>query len=137
MDGVVAPLSRKYTGLDLDPATVDQFKRIFDEHKDACIVLSSTWRTEFTLDQMKTIFAEYGFPEAPFVDQTPVKLSYVERASEVLMWMRDNPEFKGRYAAIDDAPDTHSVHKDNWFLTEPHIGLTEEITDKIIEHLGK
>jgi hypothetical protein len=51
------------------------------------------------------------------------------------MWLEECVEFTN-FAIIDDLDSACiKTHKSHFFKTDPNIGLTVEIADKIIEHL--
>lgn len=113
----------------LDPFMVLLVHRICDA-TGAKIVVSSDWRlSEDTLEEVKRAVSPH------FLDVTPNLNSHEKRGLEVNAWLADHPEVE-RFAILDD---------NNWFLPDqqPHffktswaVGLTEEIAERVMEHLG-
>lgn len=102
------------------------------------VVLSSAWR---------------GSPEGHEYIETAIghKLTDVTgrccsgiRGVEILEWIRKNIPYderddreKFRYAILDDDSDMLLWQKDHFFQTSFKIGITEEISKEVIEHLNK
>lgn len=116
---------------EVDPAAVELVRRIIKE--TGCkVVLSSTWRL---------------YPEArevvrqkvcSFIDctkdmQAGAKRGIVPRGEEVQEWLDRHPEVT-TYAILDD-DDDFLPHQWNFDTTFEH-GLTEDITQAVIDHLN-
>lgn len=114
----------------IDPVLADRVKRIIAETR-CDVVLSSTWRL---------------YPEARavvkrkvchFIDctvdyQAGGKRGIVERGLEVQAWLDKHPSVE-QYAIIDD--DSDFLPHQWLFKTTFQKGLTEEITQSVIDHL--
>jgi len=102
------------------------------------VVLSSSWR------HLDDGYAEVEKRVVPLRGKTGSCCSGI-RGVEIYNWMRDNiPGFdsthKGdfRFAILDDDSDMLLWQKDHFFQTSfTEGGLTEEIANKVIEHLNK
>jgi cellobiose phosphorylase len=112
-------------------------KRIVDA-TGAKIVLSSTWR--IAADNRRRVKEALARHDLEFVDRT-VELrnkmsSWVERSFEILEWLHRHQEVKN-FAILDDCSDagTNGL-REYFFQTDFEVGLTEEIADKVIAHLG-
>lgn len=98
------------------------------------VILSSTWRhhPDNVVEIEKRI--------TPIFHTTPSCCTGI-RGAEIYKWMNDHISYKERdetrYAILDDDSDMLLWQKDNFFQTSGKIGLTEEITEKIINHLGR
>ncbi len=94
---------RKYNVYPFDKKCVKVFNDIL-EKTDAEIVISSDWRTEFTLEELQDIFTINGVIKTP-VDVTPLhptSMSWQEknRAGEILKYAKENDITN--WIAIDD-----------------------------------
>ena len=121
----------------IDPAMLDRVKRIIAE--TGCkIVLSSTWRKfDRSMKKVQSFL--------PILDITPDMMlsggaSACERGHEIKAWL-DKQNFKSnfwvsKYAILDDSNDMLESQIPNFFRTDWMIGLTDEITDRVIKHLN-
>lgn len=95
------------------------------------IVLSSSWRlkdSDFSL--VKAALKRRGME---IRDCTPW-LKGQARANEIQKWINDHPE-ASKYAILDDDEDA-GFGMEGFFQTDPEIGLTGEIAEKMVLHLG-
>lgn len=83
------------------------------------IVLSSTWRLNFTAAQAAEAL------DLPIIDRTPDLGSYDTRSSEVSAWLAEHPEVTS-YAIVDDVPvfDDPPANQSRFVQTDPAIGMT-------------
>lgn len=97
------------------------------------IVLSSTWRLN-----------EEGREEVrqqvyDFIDVTPSSFRIDERWStrgeEIQAWLDEHPEVT-KYAILDDDRSMLESQLPNYFNTSWLVGITDEISQKVIEHLN-
>lgn len=109
------------------------FKKIL-ANTDAKVVISSSWRKNpMALELIRQNVCE-------FIDCTPVlQLADFDdtqlRGQAIFAWLKVHPEVE-KYAIIDDV--TNSILQNqipNLFQPLGTVGLTEEIADKVIEHL--
>ena len=135
IDGVLnTPKLIKKFGFDfIDDILVALVAKIVRE-TNAEIVLSSTWRIE---DKNKKLvdqaLARHGLE---IFDSTPVMKvegGWVERHEEIRAWLENKQVQK--FAIIDDWED--AAIEGSFFKTDENIGLTVQMADQIIEHLGK
>lgn len=98
------------------------------------VVLSSSWRhhEEGTEEVSKRIVqlsdrTSYGFRKSDG--------SWSTRGDEIQEWLDRHPEVT-KYAILDDDSDMLESQLPNFFHTRWATGLTEEIANKVIEHLG-
>ncbi len=119
----------------IDPYLVLLVNRIV-EATGADIVLSSSWRHGHW-DALRTQF--------PFklIDRTGSCCAGI-RGVEILEWIRKNIPYhdrddgsKFRYAILDDESDMLLWQKDHFFQTTFETGITEEVVQKVINHLNK
>lgn len=101
---------------------------------DCKVVLSSSWRHH--QDSVEFINGRV----VPIYDKTGNCCSGI-RGVEINSWINDNIQWddreKLRYAILDDDSDMLLWQKDNFFKTSWEVGLTEEIAQKVINHLNK
>lgn len=139
IDGVVnsAVTAQRHRGvIGIDPYMALLVGRIV-EATGCKIVLSSTWRLfeESRKEVTKQVM--------PFIDVTPHMpimggAEMCERGHEIKEWMesfQDEGCLIERYAILDDNSDMLPEQMPNFFKTSWQEGLTEEIANKVIEHL--
>lgn len=152
IDGVVncATTSQRHRGvIGIDPYMALLVDRIV-QATGCKIVLSSTWR--LWEDSREEVKQQVG----PFIDVTPnmprpngTSIEYCERGREIAKWIEtweaaENPvpwltivgEKIERYAILDDNSDMLPEQLPNFFKTSWAVGLTQEIANKVIEHLN-
>lgn len=98
------------------------------------IVVSSSWRHH--PDGMKLLEERF----VNVIGKTPsselVEYDDKPRGMEIQAWLDKHPEVE-KYAILDDDSDMLENQLPNFFKTTFESGLTEEIAEKVIEHLGK
>lgn len=97
------------------------------------IVLSSTWRLKDRDRNLVKSFLERA--NMSLFDWT-ARIPGAYRCDEIHEWLKRHPTVK-KYAVLDDDPDAGCGMGHNFFMTDPDVGLTNEIAAKIIKHLGK
>lgn len=90
------------------------------------VVLSSSWRHH--PDGVKNVSERV----VQLLDKTP-SLRSGFRGDEVNIWLKDHPGVES-YAILDDESDFHPDQP--LFRTNMDDGLTDEIAQKVIDHLG-
>lgn len=100
----------------IDPVALLLIKRLCEE-APAEIVISSTWRKLYTLDEFKKMFADKGWEEAPIIGITPVHdlttlygKHWGFRGNEVGYFLKqfvDSGNDLGTWVCIDDSRDFH------------------------------
>ena len=100
------------------------------------VVLSSSWRGSV---ENEDIIARHV---TPLLDRTPrmhrpvgTGMEYCERGREIKAWMEAHPTMEFQYAILDDDSDMLPEQKPNFFHTSWETGLTQEITQQVINHL--
>lgn len=116
----------------LDPACVERLKRIVTVTRTA-VVLSSTWR----LSDGGIAILQAALAPVVFLGATPVHGGMMHRAlrcREIREFMEERPA--ERWAVLDDDWDA-DLNDGSFFQTSFEAGgLTEEITARVIAHLG-
>lgn len=130
IDGVLNTSNRE-----LDDICLQNLKFIIDS-TSAKIVLSSTWRKfEHLLNELEFSFQKFKIPR--WIDQTPIinDIGFnLDRTFEILSWLKGKINIQN-WVAIDDENLSH-LNPHN-FITRQRIGLTFEISEKIITFLNK
>lgn len=92
------------------------------------VVLSSSWRIhpEGVQNVSKRVVR--------LLDRTPCLPGI--RGDEVQAWLDKYPEFD-KYAILDDEMDFYVYQAPNFFKTTFQDGLTDEIAEAVINHLGR
>jgi hypothetical protein len=145
VDGVLNThkLIRQFGSDHIDDVLVALVARIVKETK-AEIVLSSTWRIrEKDKTLVEQALARHGLE---IFDTTPVIQrpgEFVERNEEIRSWLEANnrlceefqvPNKVEKFAIVDDFDDAGI--EGSFFQTNEDRGITVEIVDRIIQHLG-
>jgi len=120
----------------IDQGLISILKRIVDA-TGAEIVLSSTWRLEE--ENRQRVREALAFQGLQFIDRT-VELRHslsrwTDRSAEILEWLYRHQEVK-EFAILDDCDDAGTNGLQEYFFqTRFKVGLTNEIADRVIEHL--
>lgn len=86
------------------------FQHVLDTYPDVKIVLSTTWRTSFSLDWLKAKLEQYHIDSSRVIDCTPEDHRYGSRGNEIQWWLDKHPTVT-HYVIIDD---------NNWDITPKH-----------------
>ena len=138
IDGVVncAKTTARYRGvIGIDPHMAFLVGRII-LNTDAKVVLSSSWRGwRDGEDEIRKCVYD-------FIDVTPRLFSHpaldqqpVVRGDEIRAWLDQHPKVE-HYAILDDNSDMLPDQKSHLFKTEWEVGITPEISDKVIAYLN-
>jgi len=122
-----------HTLLAVDPQAVKLLNRITTETR-AKIILSSTWRSGKNLVELRDLFNLWGITGACIgrtQDYRGRKRGY--EIEEVLEHLSDRID---KWCIIDDDDDMLDNQQDHFFRTNWEVGLTEELTNKIINYLN-
>lgn len=108
------------------------------------VVLSSTWRHwEDAREEVRKQVVDFiditpSMP-IPYSEKERLGLSSMaelcERGKEIADWLVRNPTVE-RYAILDDDSDMLPEQLPNFFKTSWQTGLTEEIANRVTEHLN-
>ena len=134
-DGVLHGFKNGHTGL---LQYTYRIERILRDNPEICVVISTSWRFNQTMETMVGYFTEDV--RHRFVGVTPEVQEkwppYVkhERFKECQKFMEDNG-YVGGWVAVDDSkslfPDNHL----NVYITEGNIGMTDEDELKLVAQL--
>ena len=145
-----APIDAPKGYPDIDLRCIDLLNHIVDKTK-ANIVISSSWRTSYSIDQLQELFDYCGF-EGKIIGKTPYlqfksnleNYNYsVPRGCEIKAWIETNKEILGdkvtslRYVILDDDSDMLYWQRSNYFLVDAYTGLTPNLCYKVINYLNR
>jgi hypothetical protein len=112
------------------------FQFVLDQYPDVKVVLSTTWRTMFTIDWLKAKLEEYHIDSSRVIDKTPQTFGG-NRGREIEIWLRDHPEIT-HFVAIDDNDDGISAYfgKDRFVQTDWERGMGVQHAAELCEKLS-
>jgi hypothetical protein len=126
-----SPISENLFERKFDQKCVSLLNQICNITK-AKIVITSTWRTNFTFDQLKIEMLSRGI-QAPIIGTTPI---LENRGMEIECWLDENSANK--YVVIDDNINDIKTHisPNKIVKCESSLGLSEKEFDKVIDILA-
>jgi hypothetical protein len=135
---------KQYWGPDgLDEDNIKVLNAII-EKTGAKVVLSSSWRLHFKLDEIESFLKEKGFKYTIFAKTTSYIGVGCSRGDEIKLWVnewnqdieyvKDNDAVT-HFVAFDDIDDMEVI-KENFVLIDDDLGLTEDYLPKIYNILG-
>ena len=107
----------------LDPVAIGLLKYLVDA-TGAEIVVSSTWRLNYDLQEFKDIFALYGWENAPFVSKTGRGGINSVRGDEIKEWIETTKAIVDNYVIIDDDSDMLDEQLPHFVNTNGAIGFS-------------
>ena len=130
----------------IDPQAVKLLDAIIHA-TGAKIVVSSTWRRMFDVDQIAEFLSQRGSKIAhkAIIDRTPISKSSRIRGGEIKEWLDmhsesvqidTSSESIESYAIVDDDADMLPEQMDNFVNTDNDVGLTAEKMHEIISILN-
>ncbi len=106
------------------------------EATDCYIVISSSWRMQYSLDEIKQFLTINGFKYSNKIIGITPKDRYGKREFEISEWLISYKNFSN-YAILDDvAFNIETVHPNKFVKVNSDYGLTDENVIKIIEILN-
>lgn len=105
----------------LDPVAIGLLKYLVDA-TDAKIVVSSTWRLNYSLQELVDIFSTYGWNAAPVISKTGRGGINTVRGDEIKEWLDTN--LVSNYVIIDDDSDILDDQKSHFVNTSGTTGFT-------------
>jgi hypothetical protein len=123
--------------LHIDPAGVLLVNQLV-EKSGAKVVLSSTWRIRYSLEEMNAMLKGRG---ATFevTDKTPCKMSWRPRGSEIREYLEDLKEEESivpeAFVILDDT-DEFPKYRNEFVFTPEAIGITQAHVDQALKILG-
>jgi hypothetical protein len=141
VDGVLNPDKNERRDV-FDPGCVRQMRRILDARPDAQVVFSTSWRVGYPFFVLGWYWCRHELPLNRAIARTP-DIHPDRRGEEIQQWLADAPRLAPkrkirRYAVIDDEtePILKKIPRQHVFTCDPWHGLTEDVADRVIRHLG-
>ena len=128
-----------YNGLNFNPLNCNKLEHII-KNTGAKIVVSSYWRTNFTIEELAEHLQKAGVESADVIGKTPdleTSRSTWCRGDEVQQWLDENDEYEiEKYIIIDDL--YHFLMSQGQYLikTVSGIGLTLDLAKEAIVKLS-
>ena len=119
----------------LDPEAIARLNRLLAA-TGAVVVISSSWRHGYTIEQLVVLLACRGFVGTVH-DKTRdwISAACTQRGDEIADWLRDHPECS-TYVVLDDGADMDAV-RERFIQTDVEgMGLLDEHVDRAIAMLG-
>lgn len=112
----------------LDPAAGKMLGEWLNKNLDVGVVISSTWRKMYPLEELKEVLSGIGIPANRILEYTPV-IHNVVRGEEIKAWLRGQM-IKSNFpvtgiAILDDDADMGSL-KSYLVQTDIEVGLVAE-----------
>lgn len=129
-DGVLHPEhDGEPTPADMLFCHLPRFEAIMRDFPDVEIIISSMWRYQFTIDQLRALFS----PDiaARIIDTTPQtervggKYLPARREGEILDWLADSGREDVSWIALDDAAWQFQQHRDRLVACTWYVGLDD------------
>jgi len=124
------------------PICISNLNYVCKQVQDLKIVISSTWRKYFDLEQLKEILSEDGFKFTDLVVgltpsiQRGLSDSYSRRGLEIETWIKDSSQEPVEdWVALDDHK--NNIDEDHLILTQQEVGFTLLNAYSLIERFKK
>jgi len=128
------------TNRDWCPIAMAHLKLVV-EYYNGQIVVTSTWRYDHSLRQLKLLFEENGVPGEYVIGVTP-SLIYessgkVNRGDEIRQWIEEHlyADDIPRYVILDDIDEGLSQFGERFILCDPKVGFADKEKVKQIANL--
>lgn len=114
----------------LDPQAVALLENFLQEHPDVVIVICSTWKRSFKIEELREALRAKGLVSADrIIDHTHNLSHTLVKGEEISSWLKDHPEVT-HYVALDDGDDLQLIHP-RQVKTSMELGLTVEDLEKL------
>lgn len=140
VDGVLHPAVNYDAALLL--CKLPLLEEVLRRHLDVDVVISSTWRENRTLTELRALFSSdiahriIGVtPQWLDIQDDESSGTYVRQA-EVESWLRQHKRTWEQWLAVDDQKHLFKPFCANLFLTDAKTGLTEINCSKLIQRLA-
>lgn len=132
-DGVLHPFDRPRGAFSL----LTEFERVMRDFPGVDIVISSSWREAYTLDELRSVFSVDMAQR--IIGATPIlhDLDHEHvREIEIHAWLRDAGRETESWVAIDDFEWFFSPGCANLVLTDTRTGFDEQVERELRKRLG-
>lgn len=106
----------------LSPDALDNLRTILQK-TDASIVISSTWRLNRTIDDLKWLFEVHEIDPERVIDSLPEDVGNESRGALIATWLEKHPEVT-QYVILDDDDDMLDSQAKHFVQTDITFGLT-------------
>lgn len=108
---------------------------------DIHIIISSNWKDQYELEEIRRFFEKNGVPSDNIIDKTPSEVEEHKAAEyrglEIQQWLNKNAPDGASYVIIDDESTILSAQKDHFVRVDPEEGLADpEAIAKVREILS-
>lgn len=111
------------------------FQIVLDQYPDVKVVLSTTWRTLYSMEWLKAKLESYHIQSNRVIDKTPVHYGD-NRGNEIQEWLDKHPEVT-HYIVIDDNDwGISPLHGDRFVKTTWESGMTFQHAVEAVEKLS-
>lgn len=117
---------KRLVGDHVDPMLIRRLNKICEEVPDLKIVISSSWRKIYSIEEILEVFLKAGFNvKTEIIDRTPghVEGTDGKRGHEIEAWYKAHPEVTN-YVILDDDSDMLRNQRRHFVNTSWVCGLT-------------
>jgi len=118
----------------IDPIAMSNLHYILEEVPGVEIVISSSWRKYYSLEDLQELFAKYGINGSFIIGTTPV-LENQPRGHEIGLYLKHHPEITD-FIIIDDDSDLEP-YMDRLVQVDGKNGLTFSDAENVIKKFGE
>lgn len=120
---------------DLCPKCCAQLQFVLNEVPEAKVVISSSWRLHFTMEQLKAKLSLHGIDGSRIIDRTPLaNESQRPRGDDISAFLALHPKVR-TFAIVDDNDDM-GPHSGRLVQTDYDEGLTNDKAVQLIDKLS-
>lgn len=130
----MAGLTEVPTHRSICPIAASNLLYILEELPDVSLVITSSWRKLYAMNELKALFYQNNLPSDRIVGVTPVSVSRY-RGEEIGMYLKEHPEVTD-FVILDDDSDMNP-YKDRLIKTNCGNGLTFTDAEKVITMFGE
>ena len=121
---------------DVDPRAVKCLNALI-EKTGAKVIISSNWRHDMSLDELREVLTKRGFKHPKkVVGKTPDLGEKAVRGYEILAFLRKRNALKAPFVVLDDNDDMDGV-EDAFIRTSPKAGLSMAHVEKAVALLQR
>jgi hypothetical protein len=119
-----------------EPELLENFESSVRQLQEASIVVTSTWRLEMSLSELRELFS--GDIAERILGSTPETLSLTphSRYNEVRTYLKTVQDSDALWLAIDDDP-AHFPHDAPVLLTDPYRGFDRDRAKQLVDFFTK
>lgn len=109
---------------------------VLDQYPEVKVVLSTTWRTMYSMDWLKEKLASYHIDANRVIDKTPEHRQTGDRGQEISAWLDKHPEVT-HYIVIDDNDwGISPIHGQRFVKTTWESGMTFQHAVEAVDKLS-